>query len=179
MDEDFFNNELIEGFEQMLDNREYRYYDSEDLVEILEFYIEVNDSEYTKRALDFAEKMHPENIDIKIKRIEYFLTIEDLKKAAKLIKDLKDLAANELDYLLVQARFWGMKNMPRKAISFYEEALQIDEEETDFICNCIGNEYLNLDEVHSALIAFRKALKFNPENDYTFYSIIQCYEEIH
>ncbi len=34
MDEDFFNNELIEGFEQMLDNREYRYYDSEDLVEI-------------------------------------------------------------------------------------------------------------------------------------------------
>ena len=103
MDEDFFNSELIEGFEQMLDNREYRYYDSEDLVEIIEFYLEVNDSEYAKRALDFAEKMHPENIDIKIKRIEYFLTIEDLKKAAKLIKDLKDLAANELDYLLVQA----------------------------------------------------------------------------
>ncbi|WP_313360240.1 tetratricopeptide repeat protein [Empedobacter sp.] len=179
MDEDFFNSELIEGFEQMLDNREYRYYDSEDLVEIIEFYLEVNDSEYAKRALDFAEKMHPENIDIKIKRIEYFLTTEDLKKAAKLIKDLKDLAANELDYLLVQARFWGLKNMPRKAINFYEEALQIDEEETDFICNCIGNEYLNLDEVHSALIAFKKALKFNPENDYTFYSIIQCYEEIH
>ena len=83
MDEDFFNSELIEGFEQMLDNREYRYYDSEDLVEIIEFYLEVNDSEYAKRALDFAEKMHPENIDIKIKRIGYFLTIEDLKKAAK------------------------------------------------------------------------------------------------
>ena len=68
MDEDFFNNELIEGFEQMLDNREYKYYDAEDLVEIIEFYLEVNDSEYAKRALDFAEKMHPENIDIKIKR---------------------------------------------------------------------------------------------------------------
>ncbi len=179
MDEDFFNNELIEGFEQMLDNREYKYYDSEDLVEIIEFYLEVNDSEYAKRALDFAEKMHPENIDIKIKRIEYLLVINELKKAAKLIQDLKDLAANELDYSLVQARFWGLKNMPRKAISFYEDALLLDDEETDFICNCIGNEYLNLDEAHSALIAFRKALKFNPENDYSFYSIIQCYEEIH
>ncbi|WP_312556554.1 tetratricopeptide repeat protein [Empedobacter brevis] len=179
MDEDFFNNELIEAFEQMLDNREYKYYDSEDLVEIIEFYIEVNDSEYAKRALDFAEKMHPDNTDIKIKKIEYFLSINELKRSAKLIQELKDLASNELDYLLVQARFWGMKNMPRKAIGFYEEALLIDDEEIDFICNCIGNEYLNLDEVHSALIAFKKAVKFNPENDYSFYSIIQCYEEIH
>ncbi len=179
MDEDFFNNELIEAFEQMLDNREYKYYDSEDLVEIIEFYIEVNDSEYAKRALDFAEKMHPDNTDIKIKKIEYFLSINELKHSAKLIQELKDLASNELDYLLVQARFWGMKNMPRKAIGFYEEALLIDDEEIDFICNCIGNEYLNLDEVHSALIAFKKAVKFNPENDYSFYSIIQCYEEIH
>lgn len=179
MDEDFFNNELIERFEQMLENREYKYYDSEDLVEIIEFYIEVNDSEYAKRALDFAEKMHPENVEIKIKKIEYLLLINELKRSAKLIQDLEEVAANELDYLLVQARFWGMKNMPRKAIGFYEDALLIDEEETDFICNCIGNEYLNLDEVYSALIAFRKALKFNPENDYSFYSIIQCFEDIH
>ncbi|MCA4777247.1 tetratricopeptide repeat protein [Empedobacter stercoris] len=179
MDEDFFNNELIERFEQMLENREYKYYDSEDLVEIIEFYIEVNDSEYAKRALDFAEKMHPENVEIKIKKIEYLLLINELKRSAKLIQDLEEVAANELDYLLVQARFWGMKNMPRKAIGFYEDALLIDDEETDFICNCIGNEYLNLDEVYSALIAFRKALKFNPENDYSFYSIIQCFEDIH
>ncbi|MFV0181096.1 tetratricopeptide repeat protein [Empedobacter falsenii] len=179
MDEDFFNNELIERFEQMLENREYKYYDSEDLVEIIEFYIEVNDSEYAKRALDFAEKMHPENIEIKIKKIEYLLLINELKRSAKLIQELKVIAANELDYLLVQARFWGMKNMSRKAIRFYEEALSIDDDETDFICNCIGNEFLNLDEVQSALIAFRKALKFNPENDYSFYSIIQCFEEIH
>ncbi|WP_413531750.1 tetratricopeptide repeat protein [Empedobacter brevis] len=179
MDEDFFNNELIEGFEQMLDNREYRYYDSEDLVEIIDFYIEVNDSEYAKRALDFAEKMHPKNLEIKIKKIEYLLSINELKQSAKLIQELKDVAANEFDYLLVQAHFWGMKNMHRKSISFYEEALQVNSEETDYICNSIGNEYLNLDEVHSALIAFRKALKFNPENDYSFYSIIQCYEEIH
>ncbi|MFV0207668.1 tetratricopeptide repeat protein [Empedobacter falsenii] len=179
MDEDFFNNELIERFEQMLENREYKYYDSEDLVEIIEFYIEVNDSEYAKRALDYAEKMHPENIEIKIKKIEYLLLINELKRSAKLIQELKVIAANELDYLLVQARFWGMKNMSRKAIRFYEEALSIDDDETDFICNCIGNEFLNLDEVQSALIAFRKALKFNPENDYSFYSIIQCFEEIH
>ncbi|MDM1521842.1 tetratricopeptide repeat protein [Empedobacter sp. 225-1] len=179
MDEDFFNNELIERFEQMLENREYKYYDSEDLVEIIEFYIEVNDSEYAKRALDFAEKMHPENIEIKIKKIEYLLLINELKRSAKLIQELKVIAANELDYLLVQARFWGMKKMSRKAIRFYEEALSIDDDETDFICNCIGNEFLNLDEVQSALIAFRKALKFNPENDYSFYSIIQCFEEIH
>ena len=179
MDEDFFNNKLIESFEQMLDNRDYKYYDPEDLCEILEFYIEVNDSEYAKRALDYAEKMHPDNLEIKIKKIEYLLSISELKRAGKLIQEIKDLASQEIDYLLVQARYWGLKNMPRKAIRFYEEALDIDDEETDFICNCIGNEYLNLDEVHSALIAFKRALKFNPENDYSFYSIIQCYEEIH
>lgn len=179
MDEDFFNNELIEKFEQMLDNREYTYYDSEDLCEIIEFYIEVNDSEYAKRALDFAEKMHPDNLEIKIKRIEYLLSIGELKRGGKLLQEIKEIAAQELDYLLVQARYWGMKNMPRKAIRFYEDALKVDDEETDFICNCIGNEYLNLEEIRSALDAFKRALKFNPENDYSFYSIIQCYEDIH
>ncbi|WP_313581117.1 tetratricopeptide repeat protein [Chishuiella sp.] len=178
MDEDFFNNELIENFEQMLDNREYRYYDSEDLVEIIEFYIEVNDSEYAKRALEYAEKLHPDNLDIKIKRIDYLLFNNKLKEASLIIQELKEIASKEIDYLLVEARFWGMKNIPKKAIRLYEEALKIDDEETDFICNCIGNEYLNMDEVHSALIAFKKALKFNPENDYSFYSIVQCYEEI-
>lgn len=179
MEEDFFNNKLIEGFEQMLDNRESKYYDSEDLVEIIEFYIEVNDSEYAKRALEFAEKIHPDNIDIRIKRIEYLLFTENLKGAGKLILELSEIASNEIDYLLVQARFWGLKNMPKKAIKFYEKALLIDDEETDFICNCIGNEYLNIDEIHSAIDAFKRALKFNPENDYSFYSIIQSYEEIH
>ena len=104
MDEDFFNNELIEKFEQMLDNREYTYYDSEDLCEIIEFYIEVNDSEYAKRALDFAEKMHPDNLEIKIKRIEYLQKNRELKRGEKLLQEIKEIAAQELDYLLVQAR---------------------------------------------------------------------------
>ncbi len=179
MEEDFFNNELIEKFEQMLENRDYTYYDSEDLCIIIEFYIEVNDNEYAKRALDFAEKMHPNNLEIKIIRIEYLLSIQELKRASIKIREIEEIAPLDINFLLVQAKYWGLKNVPKKAIRFYEKALEIDDEETDFICNCIGNEYLNLDEIPSAIEYFKRALLFDPENDYSFYSIIQCYNEIH
>ncbi len=179
MEDDFLNNELIERFERMLDNREQVYFEPDDLYEIISFYLDVGDSEYSKKALNYAFSLYPDHSDLKVKQIEYYLSLTQLKNAAKLIGELKDLTDQDIDYLLVVARYWGMKNMPKKAIQFYKKALELEEDEVDFVYNCIANEYLNLDEVNLALYHYKKALEFNAENDYSFYSIIQCYKELH
>lgn len=179
MEDDFLNNELIERFEQMLDNREQVYFEPDDLYEIISFYLDVGDSEYSKKALSYAFTLYPDHTDFKVKQIEYFLSLTQLKKAAELIQELKGLTSEDLDYLLVVARYWGIKGMPKKAIEFYKLALDLDDDEKDFIYNCIANEYLNLNEVSLALYHFKQALLFNSENDYSFYSIIQCYSELH
>ena len=178
MEDEFLNNELIEQFEKMLDTKEQFYFDSEQLQEIVSFYLDVSDFEYAKKALEYGLDLHPDNYDLKIKKIEYHLGLTQLKKATELIQELKDVASNDLEYLLVVARYWGLKNQPKKSIEFYKKAANHGED-LDFIYNCIGNEYLNLDLVTLALEYFLKALEFSEENDYSFYSIIQCFNELH
>lgn len=178
MEDEFLYNELIEQFEKMLDQKEQFYFDSEQLLEIISFYLDVSDFEYAKKALAYSYALHPDNYELKIKQIEFHLALTQLKKAAELIQELKDIASDDLEYQLVAARFWAIKNLPKKAIQFYEKAAEHGED-LDFIYNCIGNEYLNLDELDHALIYFKLALEFSDDNDYSFYSIIQCYNDLH
>jgi len=178
MEDEFLNNELVEQFEKMLETKEQFYFDSEQLQEIVTFYLDVSDFEYAKKALEYGLALHPDNYDLKIKKIDFHLSLSQLKKATELIQELKNAASDDLEYQLVVARYWGLKNQPKKAIEFYKLAAK-HEEDLDFIYNCIGNEYLNLDLVSLALEYFIKALQFSEENDYSFYSIIQCFNELH
>lgn len=178
MDDEQLNNDLIEQFESMLENDEQRFFDSEQLCEIIGFYLEVGDNEYTRKAIRYAYTLYPDSIDIQVKELEFLVQTNQLYKASELIDALKDIAQSDVDYILAVAKYWSLNGQARTAISFYEKALET-EEELDYIYNCIGNEYLNLDEISLALFYFKKAIKVNIHNDYAFYSAIQCFEELH
>ncbi|WP_068596074.1 tetratricopeptide repeat protein [Vaginella massiliensis] len=178
MDEEQFNNDLIEQFESMIENNEQHYFDTEQLCEIIGFYLEVGDNDYLLKAIQYAYTLYPENIDIQIKELEFFVQTNQLHRASERIQELQEIVNSDVDYLLAVAKFWSLNGEARKAISFFEKALE-SEEDLDYIYNCIGNEYLNLDEASLALFYFKKALKVNIHNDYAFYSAMQCFEELH
>lgn len=178
MEDGFLNNDLIGRFEQMLDNRENSYFDTEEFYEIIAYYLDVGDLPYAKKALDYALDMYPTSTEIQIKKLEYLLAIDRLKEASVLISDLKDVGANDVDYAICVARFWSLKENPKKAIEFYEKALEFGDDR-EYIYNCMGNEYLNLNEVSKALFYFKKALELDLDDDFAFFSCIQCFEELH
>ena len=178
MDDELLNNDLIEQFESMLENHEQHFFDSEQMCEIIAFYLEVGDNEFARKAIKYAYTLYPDHIDIQIKELEFFIFTNQLSIASEMIQSIKELAQNDVDFLLAVAKFWSLKDQPRQAIQFYEKALE-SEEELDYIYNCIGNEYLNLDEISLALFHFKKSIQVNLHNDYAFYSAIQCFEELH
>lgn len=178
MEEGFLNNDLIGRFEQMLDNRENSYFDTEEFYEIIAYYLDVGDLPYAKKALDYALDMYPTSTEIQIKKLEYLLAIDKLKAASVLINELKDVGANDVDYAICVARFWSLKENPKKAIQFYEKALEFGDDR-EYIYNCMGNEYLNLNEISQALYYFRKALELDLDDDFAFFSCVQCFEDLH
>ena len=178
MEEGFLNNDLIERFEQMLENRETAYFDTEEFYEIIAYYLDVGDLPFAKKAIEYALEMYPASTEIQIKKLEYLLSIDKLKAAAELINDLKEVGANDVDYIICLARFWSMKENPKKAIDFYKQALEFGEDE-EYIYNCMGNEYLNLNEIDQALYHFKKSLELDLDDDFAFYSCIQCFEDLH
>lgn len=178
MEDGFLNSELIDRFEQMLDNKEKFYFDTEEFYEIIAYYLDVGDLPYAKKAIDYAVEMYPSSTEIQIKKLEYLLSVDRLKAASQLIEELKEVGANDVDYMICVARFWSLKENPKKAIQFYEKSLEFGDDR-EYIYNCMGNEYLNLNEISQALYCFKKALELDLDDDFAFFSCIQCFEDLH
>ncbi len=176
--ENFHSNDLILKFEQMLETGDIYYFDSEEFIEIIEYYLDFSDLEYAFKALNMANEQYPDHITIKIKWLEYYVQSKDLKKAHYLIEDLTEIEPNDTDLLLAIAQYWSAKKQHYKAIDYYKRALANKEEE-DYILSSIGNEYLELEDHVKALNYFLKSLSINPLDEYTFYSVIHCYDDLH
>src|SRR5690606_28770311 len=137
----------------MLEEKQNFYFDTEEFYEIIAYYLDVGDLPYAKKALDYAIDMYPTSTEIQIKKLEYLLATEKLKAAAQLIQELKDVGESDVDYVICVARFWSLKDNPKKAIQYYEKALEFGDD-MEYIYNCMGNEYLNLNEISQALYCF-------------------------
>ena len=154
MEDDFLDNELIEKFEEMIENNESLYYDSDELEDIIGYYLDIGDLPYAKIALDYAKKIHSESIDIQVKELEYYVEMDELFIASEMIEDLKKVVTENVDFTLAQAKYWSLKGMHKIAIKFYEEALE-DSEEKDFILHCLGNEHMANNNIGKALYYFK------------------------
>ncbi|MFV0305053.1 MAG: tetratricopeptide repeat protein, partial [Moheibacter sp.] len=177
MEEEFLNNELIERFEKMLEEKQSYYFDTEEFYEIISYYLDVGDLPFAKKAIEYAEELYPSSMEIQIKRLEYLLSIEKLKPAAQLITELKEIADSDMDYIICVARFWSLKGVSKKALTYYKKALEFGDD-LEYIYNCMGNEYLNLKDIESALYHFQRALELNLDDDFSFFSCVQCFEDL-
>lgn len=179
MEEDFLYNELIEKFEQMLEEDETLYFDSDELQEIIGYYLDVGDLPYAKIAIDYAVKIHGESPEIQVKQLEYILEIEDLNTAKEMIDRLTPVVTENIDFIIAQAKYWSLKGEHDHSIALYEQVLEESEGEEDYIYHCIGNEYLEKGDIGKALYYFKSALEINLEDEAAFSACIECFNEIH
>lgn len=80
MEEDFFCNELVQKFEQMIENKESLYFDSDELSEIIEHYLSIRDMEYAQKAIEFAKEIHPDNLNILVKEFDFSIENNQIRK---------------------------------------------------------------------------------------------------
>ena len=71
--EEYFGNELVKKFEEMMENNDEFYFDTEELDDIIVYYLELGDFNYADMAVNYGLKLHPNSLDIKIKKLEVSL----------------------------------------------------------------------------------------------------------
>ena len=173
--EEFFNNELVKKFEEMIENNDEYYFSSDELEDIVIYYLEMGDISYAEMAVSFGLKLHPNSIEIKTKKIEILLELEQYTQAKDLIKELRPSAMETTDFLVCCAKYYSNLGNPRRAIEYCEKALELGEEE-NFLHNFIGDEYYNLDDPFNALKHYKKALQYDPQDDFALENIVACYQ---
>jgi len=172
--EEFFENELARRFEEMIENNEEFYFDTAELIDIIIYYLELGDINYAELAVQHATKLHPNSAEIKTKKLEVLLELENYVEAKRIIDELKSYSTEDTDFLVCCAKYYSNLGNPKRAIEYCEKALVLEEEE-NFLHNFIGVEYVNLDDPFSALKHYKEALKIDPQDDYSLENVMFCY----
>ncbi len=175
--EEFFENELAKRFEEMVENKNEIYFDSEELEDIVVYYLELGDITFAEMAVKYGLKIHPNSIEIKTKYLEVLLELEQYVLARPIIEELKATSMDNTDYLVCCAKYYSNLGNPRKSIEYCLIALELGEEE-NFLNNFIADEFVNLGDPAKALKHYHKALKADPTDDYSLENIMQCYNEL-
>lgn len=175
--EEFFENELAQKFEQMIENNEEFYFDTEELEEIIIYYLEIGDINYADIAVNFATKLHPNSPEIKTKKLEVLLELENYTEAKQIIEELKEASMQDTDFLVCCAKYYSNLGNSKRAIEYCETALQLQEEE-NFLHNFIADEYVNMEDPFNALKHYKSALYFDSQDEYALENVMHCYSQM-
>lgn len=175
--EEFFDNELLRKFEEMIENNEELYFDIEEYEDIIVCYLEIGDITMAETATRYALNLHPDSLDIKIKKLEVFLELENYVYVKQLMDELKESSMESTDFLVCCAKYYSNLGNPRRAIEYCEKALELEEEE-NFLHNFIADEWVNLEDPFKALKHYKQALSFDQNDEYSLENIMICYNKL-
>ncbi len=175
--EEYFGNELVKKFEEMMENNDEFYFDTEELEDIIVYYLELGDFNYADMAVNFGLKLHPNSLEIKIKKLEVLLEWEDYNLAKELIEELKGSSMENTDFLVCYAKYYSNLGNPKRSIEICKKALELNEEE-NFLNNFIADEYVNLGDPFNALKHYQQALKEDPMDEYSLENAMICFNDL-
>jgi len=91
--------DLVKRYLDMENSGTGIYFDADDIVELLDYFEEIDDLDHFKKVLKIGEKLHPYNIDIKIRICKAYIYDNDYEKALSMIELLNDISNHELNLL--------------------------------------------------------------------------------
>ena len=175
--EDFFDNELVKRFEDMIENNEERYFDTEELEDIIVYYLELGDLKSAENAVQYGLNLHPSSIEIKVKKLEVLIELEFYTQAKELINELQLSAGESTDFLACCAKYYSNLGNPKRAIEFCKRAIDLGEE-LNFLHNFIADECVNLGDPFSALRHYKAALEEDPQDEYALENVMACFIDL-
>ena len=175
--EEFFENELVSRFEDMIENNEELYFDTEELEDIIIYYLELGDLKSAENAVQFGLNLHPSSIEIKVKKLEVLIELEFYNPAKELLKELELSASESTDYLACCAKYYSNLGNPKRAIEYCRKAIKLGEE-LNFLHNFIADECVNLGDPFTALRHYKAALLEDPLDEYALENIMSCFIDL-
>jgi len=175
MDDDFDVNELVNRFENMVNQHQSYYFDADELNVILEHYLQQDNIKRANQAADIAIKFHPNNPMIQIIKAKQLLANSHAKEALSTLKNAS-VDKEDADYQITLGTCYSELHESKKAINAYMKAVRAFEfKECEDLFNSIAIEYENLGEYEKALDFFIKGLNRKIDIDNQYFEIRNCY----
>lgn len=187
-DEDFFEfeeednefGELLSKFESFVQKGEHHFFDSQDILELADYYIGWMDKDMANKAIEIGLQYYPNNPYILLKQAEVLAKQNRTSDALRILNSIEPQLNTEPRYYLVRGDVFSQMNLTEQAVREYKKLLDINYPNKDFVYDVIGSEYMMKNKFEEALYYFKKAIEFDIENCHVaLYKIYFCYSELH
>ena len=159
-DDEDITAEAVERFEAMLEQKRPTYFDAEEFELIIDYYMEKNDLQHSREAVDLAMQQHPDDTCLRIKNARQFLVENNPQKALDLMFQI-DGSEDEEDYYLTLGSCYAALGKHQQSIDSYAKAMRYyDEDERGELYHAIGYEYQCLSLYSKAIEYYKKSLSF-------------------
>lgn len=174
--DDYEIQELIERFENQLENDRLSYFDVDELNIMIDYYIQHDDIEKINILADMAMKYHSESPIIYNIMAKKYLSVQDAHNAIKYLKE-EDNNTEDPDYHVNLGYCYGLLNKHKESIIAYKKAIKLlgENESVADIYGSIGTEYMILRDYEKALHYLKKGLTDNMDYAEQYMQIINCY----
>ena len=165
---------LVLDFEQMEQEGGNRYFDEEQMEDIIDFYLDVYDLDLLTKAVEYAEYLYPQSDDIVLRRAHMLCAKEKYDDAMRLLRRMESQQPENTDVMYALGSTYSAMDLPAKAIQYYLRAAK-DGVDLDLVYGNIGDEYVKLKMNDSALAYYKKALSLNPKETRCIYNMADIF----
>lgn len=170
--------ELISKFEKFINTGEYCFFDSQDIIDIIEYYTGWMDKEMTQKAIETGLRYYPNSPEILLKKAEFLARQNHTMEALKILNEIEPLLQSQASFYLAKGDIYAQMGLSEQAIQEYKKILDLDYPNKEMIYNIIGSEYMMQDKFIEAIYYLKKSAEFNSINNPALYKIYFCYGEI-
>lgn len=169
--------EMIRSFENMLETGDTMFWDANDLIDIIEYYLMEEEAGKCRRALDYSMQLYPENIGFKIRQANLMLLNNMITEAQEMLASLGKDAESDMWYYYTQAIIASSLDDHKKALEWMERGLKIDPEDEELLM-MISQEYISLGNFERAIVFLKKLLELDSTSEFGLNMLASAYENL-
>ena len=166
---------LADVFETGLLSGAMQYFDTHEFVEIIDFFLDQNETVKAERAIKNALNQHPHSVSIQVRKADWLFETNMLEEAEEIIDDILEFEINNPEANELKGDLLIQREDQKAGIIYLQRAIEGSEEKVELYSK-IGIELMQINELDIALKFFFKALDEDLLDESSLYNITYCYE---
>ncbi len=182
-DNEFFYNpdeamEIVQKYEDMLRHNRSFFFDVVDFENIIDYYINSDNSQRASEAVNIAYNMHPYSSEIQLKKAELLIIDKNYGEALRILKMLVKIEPqnSELHFLMGQA-YLAINELNSAHEAFWYATNSLSDDKVDLLYR-IASLYQDIDEPNYALRYLLYAHSIDKNALGVLFELGYCYERL-
>lgn len=166
---------LADEFESSFSSGNLKYFDTHEFIEIIDFFLDQNETQKAEKAINNALIQHPNSTSISIRKADWLFETNNFEEAEKEIDYILEIDTNNSEANELKGDILIHQENPVEGILHLQKALVYTDEKLELLSK-IGVELIQIDQLNKALQFFLKILDEDVYDEAALYNSTYCYE---